>query len=165
MLKITSVRTNSAGDLIEVCSERAQHPNAVLPFGVFTAARVNGGKWMVIRGIRPVVVGGIAVSGVIDGKTAIYAAEIAAATESYRVSPPTLSQMLDQRAGLVAGVALAGGRLDRAMARGDTLSYATASVADRSSCDLAAAKLAAFDAINPSLAAMSADATTTNIWT
>jgi hypothetical protein len=147
MISITSKRTTTTGELVEVAAVRNE-PNMSSYVSVF--ARVNGGAW---KTISPIMKNDKGIYGSFMNKYAVLRSEYDAAQKEWSNMPKSVEELLEIYKSLRESVAFSGGNLSSAIHAGDCAEYAKAAMKDKNETKTALQELQSFMIQNPSIVA------------
>lgn len=147
MITITSKRTTTTGELVEVAAVRNE-PNMLSYVSVF--ARVNGGAWVTIA---PIMRNDKGIYGSFMNKYAVLRSEYDSAQKEWSNMPKSVEEMLEIYKSLIESVAFAGGNLSSAIHAGDCAEYAKAAKNDKNEAKTAIQELETFMMQNQSIVA------------
>jgi hypothetical protein len=147
MITITSKRTTTTGELVEVAAVRNE-PTMLSYISVF--ARVNGGKWSTIS---PIMKNDKGIYGSFMNKYAVFRSEYDAAQKEWSNMPKSVDELLYIYKSLRESVSFAGGNLSSAIHAGDCEEYAKAAKNDNAEVKTAIQELENFMMQNQSIVA------------
>lgn len=147
MIKITSKRITTTGELVEVAAVRNE-PN--IPSYVSVFARLNGGAW---KTISPIIKNDKGIYGSFMNKYAVLRSEYDAAQKEWSNMPKSVEELLEVYKSLRESVAFSGGNLSSAIHAGDCADYAKAAMKDKDESKTALQELEKFMMQNQSIVA------------